>query len=832
VDRIRIGIIGAGTVSKEHAAAIAALGGSASLVAAADTAADRLDAFCEAHSVPRRYREAGELLADPDVDLVAIATPPVTHEALAVAALQHGKYVLCEKPLAASLASATRIAEAASLHPGRLSVGYQFRYGPQFRRLQWLCANGWIGDVESARIERHSYIPHNEHGDRGWWGSWTVAGGGVLMTQMIHEVDLLQLLLGRPVAVAAAMDTRYSRIESEDYVEATIRFESGAVARCVGSVNSGRLAGGMTIQGRSGSVGLPWNVRIDDPERLTAALRELNLAVPEPGSNGNAPLSPHAHLYREIVRCMHDGRSLPVSVSEAMPSLDICAAAYESAISGVEVAVPLDRTSVVYGGVPKERYDARTPAPRQFSGVRTSDDGRLLRRSSLAPPAGFSQRARRIAVRVVRRALETAQVQPESLKALVRRPHDVHGGPQVRRWPWPRQRHFDRREKRAVARLMNREILTGGAIVYGGEEEDAYCDAFAAYLGGGYADAVNSGTNAVYLALRALELEPGREVVVPPVSDAGGTMPVVMNLCVPIPADSAPGSILTNAEQIERVLTDRTAAILVTHLAGHPVDMDPILALASARGIPVVEDCAQAHGAVYKGRMVGTLGRIAAFSTMFGKHHSTGAQGGVVFTRDLALFGKAKAAADRGKAYDAAGHQANIVASLNFNQDEISMAIGRVQLAKAPSALTARRRFAAAVERGLSRVDAVRLIGDPPGCQSAYLFLMIQIDREKVRVDSEAFATALGKEGIGGSMAGYSVYPTDQIWHRDGTVFGTSGLPWSLAPVGQHRQFELPNAHAANRAIVRIDIHASLGPREARDLVAAVAKLAGYFKVS
>src|SRR5262249_47951295 len=148
----------------------------------------------------------------------------------------------------------------------------------------------------------------------------------------------------------------------------------------------------------------------------------------------------------------------------------------------------------------------------------------------------------------------------------------------------------------------------------------------------------------------------------------------------PVPADTARASLNTSAEEIAKVVSERTSAIIVAHLSGQPTDMDPILELAAKRGIPVVEDCAQAHGAIYKGRMVGTLGVVSAFSTMFGKHHSTGAQGGVVFTRDTMIFARARQVIDRGKPYGAVTPGGNVVASLNFNQDEISLAIGRVQL--------------------------------------------------------------------------------------------------------------------------------------------------------
>jgi perosamine synthetase len=441
--------------------------------------------------------------------------------------------------------------------------------------------------------------------------------------------------------------------------------------------------------------------------------------------------------------------------------------------------------------------------------------------------------AKVVAFGIARRALSIANIEPAVVKALLRKPPPVHGGPRARRLPWPRRRHFDKREKRAVMLLLDREIREGGAVIYGGPETKAYCQAFADYLGGGYAAAVNSGTNAVYVALRALELEPGSEVVVPPITDPGGTMPVAMLGCIPIPADSDRGSLNISAEQIKKVLTDRTSAIIVAHISGRPVDMDPILELASDRRIPVVEDCAQAHGALYKGLMAGSLGTISAFSTMFGKQHSTGGQGGVVFTKDSLLFARVRQVCDRGKPYGALGNPANLVASLNLNQDEISMAIGRVQLEKLPVAIRARRTFVSLVETGLHEVDGVSLVGDPPDCSGSYWFLMIRLETSKLVCDSQEFARALEEEGIGGVFAGYPFFPTDQPWHRDAVVFGKSGLPWSALtghPRPQH--FELPNAHQATREIVRVDVHESLREGEARDLVAAVKKLVRYYEVS
>lgn len=375
---LRVGIIGTGLIAKEHAKAISMIPGSATLIAAADVVPKRLHEFCSASQVPLRYESAEGLIADPDVQLVAITTPPAAHESLTVTALDAGKYVLCEKPLAHSLASASRIATAANRHPGRLAVSHQMRYDPSFRRLIWLCRNKWIGEIQSVLVERHSYIPHTNHGAGGWWGSWKVAGGGVLMTQLIHEMDLLLQAIGRPLSVSAEMDTRYTNIESEDYVDATFQLAGGGTARCVASVNSGRFGGGITIHGSQGTVALPWKFTVKNPSRLSQALAELDRALPDTspqsssivsrgsrflarrlGVKAKPELTPHARLYAEIAQSIKSGTPLPIAPAEAMESLELCTAAYESALSGKEIGLPLSSTSVFYNGVSKEDYAAR-----------------------------------------------------------------------------------------------------------------------------------------------------------------------------------------------------------------------------------------------------------------------------------------------------------------------------------------------------------------------------------------------------------------------------------------------------------------------------------------
>jgi len=380
-----------------------------------------------------------------------------------------------------------------------------------------------------------------------------------------------------------------------------------------------------------------------------------------------------------------------------------------------------------------------------------------------------------------------------------------------------------------VMALFDQAIEQGSDVLgYGGPQEQAYCQAFAESLGGGFADGVNSGTNAVFVALRALELEPFTEVIVPAVSDPGGVMPVVFCNCIPVPADSAPGSYNSGAEQIAARITERTGAIVLAHIAGIPADMDPIMELARARGLPVIEDCAQAHGATYKGKPVGSIGDVAAFSTMFGKHHATAGQGGVVFTRSEELYWKVRRNADRGKPIGIEGDVSggNVVAGLNCNMDELHAAIGLVQLGKLPATVRKRRELAARLAEGCRSLRCVRMEADPPGCEASFWFLFFRLDLETLRVGRDAFVEALLAEGITGAGRSYLVVPTRMAWHGNHAVFGTSRLPWCGADGSAGPQeYELPNIEAVDARSFTLHIHEDWIVRDVDDTLAALAKL-------
>ncbi len=352
---------------------------------------------------------------------------------------------------------------------------------------------------------------------------------------------------------------------------------------------------------------------------------------------------------------------------------------------------------------------------------------------------------------------------------------------------------------------------------YNGPEEDAYCREFASALGGGFADGVNSGTSAVFVALLALDLKPGGEIIVPPITDPGGVMPVALLGHTAVTADAAPGSYNMSATQIAARITDQTRAILVAHLAGLPADMDPILELARQRGIPVVEDCAQSHGAMYKGKPVGGLGTIACYSTMFGKHHASGGQGGLVFTRDEPLYWQVRRAADRGKPFGIQGSSGNLFASLNLNMDELHAAIGRTQLARLPAMVRQRRKLAATLAgRCREELRTVRLVTDPPGCEASYWFLFFCFDPAPLRATKTEFVAAVAAEGI----------PVEP-----GYPFVQSRQPWwaRTFPDAGPERYPLPNIDAAEACHFRCLFHEDWTETEIDDFMAAMTKVEAAF---
>jgi dTDP-4-amino-4,6-dideoxygalactose transaminase len=277
---------------------------------------------------------------------------------------------------------------------------------------------------------------------------------------------------------------------------------------------------------------------------------------------------------------------------------------------------------------------------------------------------------------------------------------------------WP---SFTQEEADAVARVL----LSNRVNYWTGTECRDFEREFAAWAGTEFAVALANGTLALEAALKGLGIGPGDDVIVTPRSFLASAACVVTAGARPVFADVDADSQNITAATIERVLTPRTRAIVCVHLAGMPCDMDPIMALARERNLKVVEDCAQAHGAKYRGRAVGSIGHVGAWSFCQDKIITTGGEGGMVTTNDAAAWSRMWAMKDHGKSWEAVHREhppgfrwVNESFGSNWRMIEIQAVIGRIQLRRLPQwsarrAANARRIAAVCREQPLVRVPAV-----------------------------------------------------------------------------------------------------------------------------
>ncbi len=251
--------------------------------------------------------------------------------------------------------------------------------------------------------------------------------------------------------------------------------------------------------------------------------------------------------------------------------------------------------------------------------------------------------------------------------------------------PWP---SFTPEEADAVHRV----VMSNKVNYWTGTETREFEKEFAAWCGTAHAVALANGTLALDVALKALGVGPGDEVVVTPRTFIASISCVVNAGAVPVFADVETDSGNISARTIANVLSPRTKAVVCVHLAGWPCDMGPIMALAAVHDLKVIEDCAQAHGARYKGRPVGSIGHVGAWSFCQDKIMTTGGEGGMVTTNDEVLWRAMWSFKDHGKSYEAVYEREHAPGfrwlhesfGTNWRMLEMQAVLGRIQLRRMP----------------------------------------------------------------------------------------------------------------------------------------------------
>jgi len=297
--------------------------------------------------------------------------------------------------------------------------------------------------------------------------------------------------------------------------------------------------------------------------------------------------------------------------------------------------------------------------------------------------------------------------------------------------PWP---SFTEEEADAVRAV----ILSNKVNYWTGQETRSFEKEFAAWSGTEYAVALANGTVALDVALKALGIGPGDEVVVTSRTFLASVSSIVNAGAVPVFADVDLDSQNFTAETISAVLTPRTKALICVHLAGWPCDMDPIMALAAEHDLKVIEDCAQAHGAYYKGRPVGSIGHIAAWSFCQDKIMTTGGEGGMVTTNDRQLWADMWAYKDHGKSWEAVYEREHAPGfrwvhesfGTNWRMLEVQAVIGRIQLLRMQEWHTARLQNASRIWAQARQLPALRVpvlpVADVHAAYKCYVFVRPQ----------------------------------------------------------------------------------------------------------
>jgi len=336
-------------------------------------------------------------------------------------------------------------------------------------------------------------------------------------------------------------------------------------------------------------------------------------------------------------------------------------------------------------------------------------------------------------------------------------------------------RSFGPEEREALDQVLASGTLTStkGTFVARLEKD------FARRIGAKHAFACASGSAAIHVAIAALDLEPGDEVVTTPITDMGALSPILYQAAIPVFADVDPLTCNVTAGTIEAAISERTRAIIVTHLFGNPCEMEAIVALAQERGIPLIEDCAQAYGTTYAKRHVGTFGTIGCFSLQQGKHITCG-EGGIVVTDDDDVARRMYLFINKAWGYGDPNPDHYFLA-LNYRLSELQGAVAYAQMQKLDRNIAVRRERAAELTERLRLVPGIGTPVVPAAGVHTYWKYAIRIDEKVYPGGPPAFAKLLRDSNVT-SAPRYIQKPSFmcEVFQKRRT-FGKSEFPFSIA---------------------------------------------------
>ncbi|MDP7975826.1 MAG: DegT/DnrJ/EryC1/StrS family aminotransferase [TACK group archaeon] len=396
----------------------------------------------------------------------------------------------------------------------------------------------------------------------------------------------------------------------------------------------------------------------------------------------------------------------------------------------------------------------------------------------------------------------------------------ILGGKPVRSRPLPHGAYIDEEDIRAVTEVLRSGKLSSLSNPIVEEFEKA----FAEYVGTKYAIAVNSGTAALHTALQAMGVGPGDEVVVPPYTFVSTATSVIHANAIPVFADVELSSYNLDADSFEKSITQRTKAVIPVHLFGRPAEMDAIMEVARRHNVMVLEDAAQAHGATYKGKKVGTFGNAAIFSFYESKNMTTG-EGGMIVTDDEKIAQRARLIRQHGEP----SWYYYVELGYNYRMPAMEAALGLSQLKKLDKFNSIRQSNASYYNSKLSRIKGIVVPKAPDYVKHVYHVYAPRFLEEELGISPNLISKALAAEGINLRP----IYPRalylDPLFQEKRVR--PKGCPYSCPYYGIVRDYPpglCPNVEKLTKEVFSLPVSPLVTKEDIDDIVAAVNKVLAW----
>lgn len=359
----------------------------------------------------------------------------------------------------------------------------------------------------------------------------------------------------------------------------------------------------------------------------------------------------------------------------------------------------------------------------------------------------------------------------------------LNGGAKTIPRPFSRYNSIGAEEAEAAAAVLRTGVLSRflgswDQDFYGGDKVREFERAWCEFFGCPHAVSVNSNTSGLIAALGAIGLEPGDEVIVSPWTMSASATAILVWNAIPVFADIEEQTFNLDPMAVERAISPRTRAIVAVDIFGHAADLEALMPLARRHGLKVIEDCAQAPGALCRGRYAGTIADIGVFSLNYHKHIHTG-EGGVCVTADDRLAERMRLIRNHAEAVVGDKGETDLVNMLGFNfrLSEVSAAIGLEQLRKLPALVADRQRLAARLSGRLRDLTGLRPPVVRENCTHVYYVYPLLYDPAATGVPRSRIIAALRAEGVPVSGGYQNIHLLPMYQKR--TVYGRHGFPWS-----------------------------------------------------